>query len=376
MRRIVPDEPWRGIPPIVLLCAVLLTSYPPVCMHAGEAIHSDHVQVSWLAPHAFGSSAMTIGIRFVLQPGWHIYWKNPGDSGAAPQFAFSATGGRVGELQWPYPARLPFMHLTNLGYTDEVIFPLPIEPQPGTALRVEATLEWLVCQEICIPEFGTLTLQRPITSDGPRWEANEQALLTQARHRVPGTAKAAPWHIAAVHRRTGAVHVTLVPTTATQDIPTLFPVHGDIVSPGAPLTEHTSQGVTMTFLLLSGRPPPEHLRFVMVAGDRAWESEDVLVRPAAQALHDVLPMHLSLWGVLGAALVGGLVLNLMPCVFPVLAIKLLALVQADQTPTRRLRAGLGYTLGVLTTFGVLGGVFLPCAPLARRSGGVFSCSRQ
>ena len=143
-----------------------------------------------------------------------------------------------------------------------------------------------------------------------------------------------------------------------QDIPTLFPVQGDIVSPGAPPTERTSHGVTMTFPLLSGRPPPARLRFVMVVGDRAWESEDVLVRPAAQALPDVLPAHLSLWWVLGAALVGGLVLNLMPCVFPVLAIKLLALVQAEQTPTRRLHEGLGYTLGVLTTFGALGAVFL------------------
>jgi thiol:disulfide interchange protein/DsbC/DsbD-like thiol-disulfide interchange protein len=355
---IFPEAKWRGITHIVLLCAVLLTSGSPVFAQAGEAIHSDHVQVSWLAPHAFGPSSTTIGIRFALQPGWHIYWKNPGDSGAAPKFTFSADGGRVGELQWPYPVRLPLRHLTNLGYTGEVIFPLPIEPQPGTALRVEATLEWLVCQDICIPEFGTLTLQRPINSDGPRWDASEQAMLAQARRRVPGTAEAAPWHIASAQLRTGAVQVNLVPTTSTQDIPTLFPVHGDIVSPGAPPTERTSYGVKMTFPLLSSRPPPERLRFVIVAGDSAWESDDVLVRPAAQVLHDVLPAHLSLWLVLGAALVGGLMLNLMPCVFPVLAIKLLALVQAEQTPTRRLHEGLGYTLGVLTTFGALGAVLL------------------
>lgn len=355
---IVPAATWRGITHRVLLCAVLLTSGVPVFAHAGEAILSDHVQVSWLAPHTFGLSSTTIGLRFALQPGWHIYWKNPGDSGAAPQFTFSADGGRVGELQWPYPARLPFGHLTNLGYTDEVIFLLPLEPHPSTALRVEATLEWLVCQDICIPEFGTLTLQRPITSDGPRWEASAQAMLAQAHRRVPGTAEAAPWHIASAHLRTEGVQVTLVPTTSTQDIPTLFPVHGDIVSPGAPPTERTSQGVQMTFPLLSGRPPPERLRFVIVVGDRAWESEDVLVRPAVQALQDGLPVHLSLWLVLGTALIGGLVLNLMPCVFPVLAIKLLALVQADQTPARRWHEGLGYTLGVLTTFGVLGAVLL------------------
>jgi DsbC/DsbD-like thiol-disulfide interchange protein/cytochrome c biogenesis protein CcdA len=353
-----PEATWRGIPHRVLLWVVLLTSGPPVLAYAGEATHTDHVQVSWLAPHAFGPSSTTIGIRFVLQPGWHIYWKNPGDSGAAPKFIFSADGGRVGDLQWPYPARLPFMHLTNLGYTDEVIFPLPLEPQPGTTLRVEATLEWLVCQDICIPEFGTLTLQRPIHSDGPHWDARELAMLAQARRRVPGAAEAAPWQIASAHLRTGAVQITLVPTTSTPDIPTLFPVQGDSVSPGAPPTERTSYGVTMTFPLLSGRPPPARLRFVMVVGDRAWELEDVLVRPAAQALPDVLPAPLSLGLVLGAALVGGLVLNLMPCVFPVLAIKLLALVQAEQTPTRRRHEGLGYTLGVLTTFGTLGAVFL------------------
>ena len=112
---IVPAATWHGIPHRALLCAVLLTSGVPVFAHAGEAIHSDHVQVSWLAPHAFGLSSTTIGLRFALQPGWHIYWKNPGDSGAAPKFTFSADGGRVGELQWPYPARLPFGHLTNLG---------------------------------------------------------------------------------------------------------------------------------------------------------------------------------------------------------------------------------------------------------------------
>ena len=229
--------------------------------------------------------------------------------------------------------------------------------QPGTTLRVEATLEWLVCQDICIPEFGTLTLQRPIHRDGPRWDARELAMLAQARRRVPGAAEAAPWQIASAHLRTGAVQITLVPTTSTPDIPTLFPVQGDLVSPGAPPTERTSHGVTMTFPLLSGRPPPARLRFVMVVGDRAWELEDVLVLPGAQALYEVLPAHLSLVGTgCRACWWTGTESDAvcLPGVGDQAAGACPGRTDADTTSAR----SLGYTLGVLTTFGALGAVFL------------------
>ena len=71
-----------------------------------EKIKADHVQVSWLAPEKFGSGAETIGIYFQMDPGWHIYWKNPGDSGAAPKFQFSKTNDlQISAMSWPFPQR-------------------------------------------------------------------------------------------------------------------------------------------------------------------------------------------------------------------------------------------------------------------------------
>ncbi|MGE3540201.1 MAG: protein-disulfide reductase DsbD family protein [Candidatus Tectimicrobiota bacterium] len=348
----------RGSRYAALLCLLLLSFWGTAPAQAEEVLASEHVRIFWLAPQVFAPSPTTIGIHFELQPDWHIYWYNPGDSGAAPRFTFSTEGVRIGAVQWPYPTRLPFMHLTNLGYTDEVTFPVTVEPQPDTTVRLELAMEWLVCKDICIPEFGTLTLQRPVAAHGPHWAASDLAMLEQAQQRVPGPPETAPWQLTSAQLRQGAVHVTLMPAATAQDLPTLFPAQPDLLSPGAPHTERTPQGVEMIFSLLSGRQPPERLQFVMVAGDRAWDVPEVPLRPAVSAATTEPPPSLSLGFVLGAAFVGGLVLNLMPCVFPVLVIKLLALVQTGHAPTRRLHEGLGYTLGVLSTFGGLGALLL------------------
>jgi thiol:disulfide interchange protein DsbD len=102
-----------------LLIGLLL--WPALGLANGEHLTGDHVRIRWLAPNTLDRALpTTLGIYFEVDPHWHVYWRNAGDSGAAPRFALTSEQARVGPVQWPYPTRLPVAHLTNLGYEGDV----------------------------------------------------------------------------------------------------------------------------------------------------------------------------------------------------------------------------------------------------------------
>jgi len=365
----------------VVLMLVLLASIATV--NADEVLDSDHVSIRLLAPETFAadgaSQHATIGIHFTPDPGWHVYWRNPGDSGAAPRFAFKADNVEVSTPRWPYPERLPVAHLVNLGYENDVayLFTVEVDPlderqqsdSPDTA-HIEIDLEWLVCEEECIPGFGVLTIERPIRGDNPRWNSEDAAIIERFSQRIPQPQSQSPWRVKSLNWHTnGDLHLRLEPADprlAAADLaaPDLFPLDGNTVDPHAPAITPYDRGFDYRFRTNAGATPPAVTGMVLVSDGLAWEFPEIPVTRGAL----IESTAASFWVLLISAIIGGAILNLMPCVFPVLSIKLFSLIQAPgsgaQQTAHRLREGLMYSAGVLTTFFALGLLFL-----ALRAGG-------
>lgn len=154
------------IPPTLYLWLLSFFLAWPIVGATQETASGDHVKIRWLAPDAFASGKTEpIGFYFEVDSEWHVYWRNAGDSGAAPQFNVQAEGATTAPIQWPFPKRLPIEHLTNLGYAGNVAYLLPVTPdKDAAALSLTVDLEWLVCKVDCIPGFGEMTLERPVAA--------------------------------------------------------------------------------------------------------------------------------------------------------------------------------------------------------------------
>ncbi|MFV8783253.1 protein-disulfide reductase DsbD family protein [Microbulbifer sp. SA54] len=323
----------------------------------------DHVVVRWLAPETFGRGPETIGFYFEVDPGWHVYWRNAGDSGAAPRFEFFGASGDVGEIQWPFPKRLPIEHLTNLGYEGNVAYLFTVTPQ-ASRMELVVNLEWLVCKVDCIPGYGNMTLSRPV-ADTARWQPGDLAIRDQFAARVPQSATAAnpPWRVvsATAGPQEETLQLVLAPANATEDIaaPDVFPLDGALLTAAAPGVEKSASDIRYTFQRVPGAALPSTTGFVISDGERAWQLDDLpLAAEASGATPAPVDGGQPLWLLLLAAVAGGAILNLMPCVFPVLSIKLLGLVGPGETTSDRLREGLRYAAGVLVTFAALGALLL------------------
>ena len=324
------------------------------------AVSAPHVQVALVAEAASmqPGSELQVGLRFAPERGWHVYWRNPGDSGEAPRLTWRLPDGfAASELAWPAPERIPVGPFANFGYEGTTLLPATLRVPAGLTvpstveLRADAT--WLVCNEDeCIPGSAPLSLVLPVERTAPRPSA-EAPLFDAARARVPALAPDG-WRFRAT---SDADRWTLEVDGATGALdrpPFFFPFERDVIEHAAP------QSVTPTaggFRLdvprgaqASGRTA---LDGVLTIGGRAYTVSIPLARPVPALEPFVL------------AFLGGLLLNLMPCVFPVLAIKAFALLELAGDARRQARAhGVAYTLGVLASFWALG-----AALIAVRAGG-------
>jgi thiol:disulfide interchange protein DsbD len=288
-----------------------------------------------------------------LARGWHTYWINPGDAGAPPELRFDLPAGwRAGPLLFPAPRRIPYGPLLNFGYTGEAGFLLELTPPadllPGETVTLRAEASWLVCADLCIPEEAEFTLTLPVAaSPAPanlaRFLAAEAALPRPA----PFAARVAP---------DGALTVegaALSPDTVRGA--EFFPLAAGLIENPAPQRLSTRAG-GLTLLMARGPEPlPDPVEGVLVLTDAGGQRSafSISARPGAAAAGT------PLWRALALALLGGLVLNLMPCVFPILAMKAMALARlggAARAEVRREAAG--YTLGVVGGFLALGGVLI------------------
>jgi DsbC/DsbD-like thiol-disulfide interchange protein len=172
----------------------LLLSAAAADLMVAEQVSGRHARVELLSPQASvkAGSDLQLGVHFILEKGWHIYWINPGDSGQPPSFKWQLPAGfSAGEIQWPRPERLQSSpEVTDYGYHDEALFMVPIHPRQsihgeqlrGLKFAVEA--KWLVCREVCIPEHADLELLLP--SDAMKGDPATAKLFAAAKKLLPG----------------------------------------------------------------------------------------------------------------------------------------------------------------------------------------------
>ena len=337
----------------------------------GLAVRNSHVQaqlVSQVQSIQPGTD-FWVAVVMTMDPDWHIYWKNPGDSGLPLEIRWDLPDGFQAEaLQWPYPHKFDQPPLASYGYEGTVFLltkihvPAQLVPGPQT---LRAQLKWLVCAAQCIPGRANLQLQVPVSDHPP--QLNHAVSKNFARTRADLPVQTHRWKIAA---QDNGQTLTLQLTAAQQE-PDLssvyfFPERGDIINHAAPQTlRKTPQGWELDIprsSLSSG--PLSQVKGVLVSsngwgprGERALALDLKIGPPPAPVKPDDVNRQLFL--MLLFAFVGGMVLNLMPCVLPIVSLKIFNFIQHSKKGTPQLLAhGLVFTGGILVSFWVLNSLLL------------------
>ncbi len=323
------------------------------------AFSAQHLRVELLVPGSnlyTGTEGNLAGLYFKLEPGWHIYWENAGDAGEPPSIDWTLPKGvTAGPLQFPAPTRLPVGPLMDYGYESDVLLPfrLHVAPQarPGPAV-LDAKVSWLVCSSVCIPGHAELQLTRNVVrGSGPAVAA--PTLFRQFLSLLP---RPLPAGDKAIFQATATGFRLAVETGQPETQAEFFPADQSVVDNPAPQKlKPTAKGLVLE---LKKDPNissnPTHLNGVLeLGGGRNYEIAAVpgavAVPPAAAGISGLALGRIAL-----LAFLGGLLLNLMPCVFPVLFLKGLALVRSGSEERRKLRAhGFVYTAGILVSFWAL-----------------------
>tara|TARA_R110002072_G_scaffold64_4_gene315 strand:+ start:1254 stop:3365 length:2112 start_codon:yes stop_codon:yes gene_type:complete len=323
---------------------------------------------SQIAPGA----TFTLLLEHKIRPGWHTYWVNPGDSGAATRLTWrSPEDFQFGEINWPYPERIAYGPLMNFGYHDRVLYPIEVtapESLTGDSVTFDVQGEWLVCADICIPERGELQLTVPVGAELLIDPAMAEMEIL-ARQRVPQLMSIpatvlAPGDAAAGDQLSLSV---LMPGLDPERVKSVqyFPfLEALIDNPAEQALTITGAGFELQ--LTQGYDYTETASFdgIVVIEEEAGENRTTAfeIKPLRGGESQVATEGgISLTTALLFAFIGGLILNLMPCVFPVLSIKILSLLGE----TTHLKGhGWMYVLGVVLSFVAIAGLLI-----ALRAGG-------
>ena len=332
---------------------------------------------------------LQLGLLLTHTKDWHTYWKNPGDSGLPTQLEWQLPAGLdAGEIAWPVPKKISIGHLANYGYEGTALLPVPVTVSPAfnpgplaqeVTIRLKAS--WLVCRQECIPEDGEFTLQLPIQGTtalhaaafDAAAQAHPQNLPAHADSgarvdggavllRVAGLPAALQGQKLEVFPETsGVVETAATPTqqwdgaTWTARVP-LARDRSEGPEPMPLVLAHAGQGWRMELPVAGGWPAVAPLAAMSPALEAALKANAANAQPLPQA-HTPAPLATWLLALAGAVL-GGLILNLMPCVFPVLAIKVVGFARHAQDRRAHRVSGLAYTAGVLLSFLALGALML------------------
>jgi len=341
----------------------------------------------------------TVAIRFQMDPGWHNYWRNAGDSGLPTTVEWDLPAGfRAGEIQWPYPERIVAYPLVDYGYSHEVALLVEITPprdlRVGSSVKLAARVDWLICERVCLPAYEEVEAQLPVKAEAPAPDPAWTDLFAATRNRLPREVPG--WTLSAevteggyqLHVRNGA-RGRPVPEEIY-----FYPAQKNVVAHSKPQERTPAEGGFN--LDLAGSPyatqPITPLRGVLVAeGGGSWDADGGVVAMAVDVPVEGAPPppaetqdageageagvagatvpaaggDLTLMLALAFAFFGGILLNLMPCVFPVLSLKILGAAGQGGVDRRTVRnQGLVFGLGVVLSFLSLAG-----ALVALRAGG-------
>jgi suppressor for copper-sensitivity B len=352
----------RRLPTAFLLLFLLGAAIPrgPSVAAATDWIGDAHAAARLItAVEAAGSSTeLDAGLQIRLAPGWHAYWRTPGDAGLAPSIDWKGSKNLAGVMiAWPAPHRFSLNGLETQGYENGVVLPIAVTlANPGEAVLLHAVVDYAACKDVCVPYQASLvaTLPPGLAVPGP-----EATLIAAARGKVPGDPASARLRLVGAVIETAKdaaiLSVQVASTGAPLRAPDLFVEGVPKGSPGRPEIALADAGRVATLRVpIRGESAAAlagtRLRLTLVDGERSAETE---VTPPLGALPPLAGERVTV-AIIGLALLGGLVLNLMPCVLPVLSLKLLAFLGYAGAERRQGRLGLLATAtGVIVSFGVL-----------------------
>ncbi|MBI5416312.1 MAG: thioredoxin family protein [Candidatus Omnitrophica bacterium] len=369
------------------ISAVILSSVGPA---GADAVYDAHTQVELVS----GRSVIRPGepfqaaVRMKMDPGWHVYWQNSGDSGPPVSVQWKLPPGfQNGEIRWPMPERLQEAGLTTYGYPQGVLLISDILPPAGTEegnATLKADVRWIACERICVPGRADILLNLPVgaMAGASPWQME----FNETRRQWP---QPNPWAVTASQDKDFIYFEAAVPAAESAAISAVefYPFRNDIIAhSGDQVLQKTPQGFILSVLKsnLLTKPvdsaagifvvkkiPPGKEAFVV---DVARVPVRKAVRATASAAPAAVVSGISLLWACVFAFIGGLILNLMPCVLPVLSIKVLSLVEHAGERARAIASGgslaVGgmFTLGVLVSCWVLSGLLIVLKALGRQAG--------
>jgi thiol:disulfide interchange protein DsbD len=370
--------------PVVLL-AWLITA-PSLLCAAPKIVGAVTVELIAETTAVVPGERFNLALDFKLEPHWHLYWKNPGASGLPVEIEWQLPEGFVaGEIQWPAPERIELGGLMNYGYEDAVTLMVPIQAAEGLKLGanvpIQAEVSWLVCEEFCMPGDATLSLELP--SQSKAVGSAEAHAFEAARARLP--MEIAPWRVSAVVKEQELL--LTIEQGSGAAIPSDLYFYANKEGVIEPSAVQTLSSVGEGQVQLRAELDVVQLQESSVAGvlqsqsgnwsinltigaDAPEAATDSLARqvPAATGFEGAL-LNLGLPGWLLLAFLGGLILNVMPCVLPVLSLKVFSLLKhSGQSKAQALLHGGAYTAGVVVSFLTLATVLLALRAVGDRIG--------
>lgn len=369
-----------------LLLACLLFALPSLGF--AEPVNTGHVTAELVAesPAVPAGGEVYIGVRLEHAPHWHTYWQYPGDSGLPTKFKWTLPPGwKVGEPIWPLPERIPLPPLVNYGYAGETLIVFraeaPANASGSAEFKVDAS--WLVCKEECIPEKASLSLSLPI-GPAPAGKGPLARVFETVRREAPQPLPSGAFQSLKVEGKRLGLQLDDDPSWIRGRKLDLFPLESQLIKGDTPPKKENQKG-DVTLWMAKAEPfssTAKAFRGVLVLSEKG-KRESFLVEaplvaqgegavapagttpaptnpaPGTPAVAPVQAEAASLWLSALFAFLGGVLLNLMPCVFPVLGIKVMALVsQSDGNRWHARKHGKVYTLGVLVSFWALTAILL------------------
>ena len=335
----------------LLFLLALLAATPAFAQDTGPKVHARLVaEDKAVAP----GGAITVALEEKIAPRWHTYWKNPGDAGAPTEIQWSLPPGwKAGAIQWPRPKRLPVGPLMDYGYegTPWLLTTLTAPADATGTVTIKAAASWLVCEQICIPEDATLTLTLAVGKQQADPAVAKE--FAAARAQLP---VASPWKVN--YALGNALDIYVAAPSLAAAHPTsadFFPARAGIIKNAAPqLVGYAKDGLVLRLTpgakvsgLLDGL-------LVLTSSDGSIQALEVSVPPGpvppaefGAAASGEITLGLAIL----FAFLGGIILNVMPCVLPILAMKALSLASHG---TEGRKESFAYTAGAVLSFAALG----------------------
>jgi len=364
------------LPALLVACAMSTAAH-------AAAVKTGHVSAELVADQAalVPGTSTTVALRLAIEPGWHTYWRNPGESGLPTTLDWRLPPGyAAGDIVWPAPRALPAGPLMNYGYEGEVLHLVPVtvpaDAVPGTTASLAARADWLVCKDTCIPEGADLTLELPVANAAAPSPWHQAIAATRAALPVP---LPAGWQARASAAGT-VINLTLVPPAGAADpgrlqyfanaerrieassaqkrvasandgyvleLPVSHELRGEFTRLDGVLRAEKGFGDGAVTSVALDIP----LVGVPIAGAKPVAAPSDVALQASPSGVAALSLPLALAFAFG----GGLLLNLMPCVFPILSLKALGLAGSRGDDRHALRYdGVAFAAGVVLAFAALG----------------------